>query len=585
MESKRSGLIVIAAVLTVSIFFTWNGAAAPEIIVHNGESIQQALDRSVPGDTITIEAGVYKEKLSTYTGDLLIQSESVNPDDTIIEGPGITIWASNVTIKGFTIKGADDYSGIAIINRTGKCQIENNKISNYVSGIEIPIQSTLNIVNNNEISDCQEGITVFEGIIDNIKNNKISNCEDGITFREGNGNSLSGNEISNCESGITYMEGFENTVSGNKISACKSGVNIGNGDATLLENRTLVENNKITENEVGISVNGAAGGGYKIASNVISFNEKCGYEDYSAGTNLIYDNYFNNTVNVRLGEHSRPEYPSSWNITRTPGKNIVGGPYIGGNYWATPEGNGFSQTHSDSDADGTSEGPYPLNKIEADYLPLVLPSKTSEPRLPVADFRSNVTGGLSPLSVQFTDLSRYATQRTWDFENDGKVDSKDKNVSHRYTIPGIYTVNLTVKNENGTNSKLDIITVLENPSGVLPTTNFSGNVTQENTKNQEIQNGSGRSNSEGKAHVLSNENELNPEKPERDSQTTYTENETLINPLEENESSRDTLTESEGLESDQEKNPKIFGFQITFGLFSLFTAFAALFIWKKMEQK
>jgi parallel beta-helix repeat protein len=580
VKSKRSELILMAAVLTVSIFFTWNGAAATEIIVHNGESIQQALDRSVSGDTITIEAGVYKEKLSTYTGDLLIQSESANPDDVIIEGPGITIWASNVTIKGFTIKGAADYSGIAIINRTGNCQIKNNKISNYISGIEIPTQSTLNIVSNNEISDCQEGITVFEGIIDNIKNNKISNCENGITFREGDGNLLSGNEISNCDSGITYMEGFENTVSGNRISACKSGVNIGNGDATLLENRTLVENNTITENEVGISVNGAAGGGYTISRNTISLNEKCGYEDYSAGTNLIYDNYFNNTLNVRLGEHSRPETPSSWNITKTPGKNIVGGPYIGGNYWATPEGNGFSQTHSDSDADGTFEGPYSLNKIEADYLPLVLPSKNSESRLPIADFSSNVTGGLSPLSVQFKDLSRYATQRSWDFENDGKIDSKDKNVSHIFTGPGIYIVNLTVKNENGVNSKLAIIKVLEKPSSVLPTANLSANVTQGNTKNQETQNGSRRGNSEGKAHVLSSENKLKPDEPGKDNQTTYTENETFINPLIENGNRTETPKEDEDLRSDQEKNPKILGFQITFGLLSLIAAFAALFMRK-----
>lgn len=503
----------MAAVLTVSIFFTWNGAAATEIIVHNGESIQQALDRSVSGDKITIEAGVYKEKLSTYTGDLLIQSESANPDDAIIEGPGITIWASNVTIKGFTIKGAADYSGIAIINRTGNCQIKNNKISNYISGIEIPTQSTLNIVSNNEISDCQEGITVFEGIIDNIKNNKISNCENGITFREGDGNLLSGNEISNCDSGITYMEGFENTVSGNRISACKSGVNIGNGDATLLENRTLVENNTITENEVGISVNGAAGGGYTIARNTISFNEKCGYEDYSAGTNLIYDNYFNNTLNVRLGEHSRPEAPSSWNITKIPGKNIVGGPYIGGNYWATPEGNGFSQTHSDSDKDGTFEEPYSLNKIEADYLPLVLPSKTSESRLPIADFSSNVTGGLSP------------------------------------------------------------------------TINLSANTTQVNIKTPEIQNGSRSSNSEGKVHILNNENKLKPDEPGKDNQTTYTENETFINPLIENGNRTETPKEDEDLRSDQEKNPKILGFQITFGLLSLIAAFAALFVWKKMGQK
>ena len=86
-----------------------------------------------------------------------------------------------------------------------------------------------------------------------------------------------------------------------------------------------------------------------------------------------------------------------------------------------------------------------------------------------------------------------------------------------------------------------------------------------------------------KAHVLSNENEQNPAKPEKGGQTTYTENETLINPLEENGNSIETLTENEDPRSDQEKNPKLSAFRITFGLFSLFAAVEALFIRKKMK--
>jgi PGF-pre-PGF domain-containing protein len=78
---------------------------------------------------------------------------------------------------------------------------------------------------------------------------------------------------------------------------------------------------------------------------------------------------------------------------------------------------------------------------------------------PIASFTSNVTSGTSPLSVQFTDKSENAVSWEWDFENDGDVDSTDKNPINVYTTPGNYTVRLTVSNENGTDSKTQKIIV------------------------------------------------------------------------------------------------------------------------------
>jgi FOG: PKD repeat len=77
---------------------------------------------------------------------------------------------------------------------------------------------------------------------------------------------------------------------------------------------------------------------------------------------------------------------------------------------------------------------------------------------PVADFKTNVTSGQVPLSVQFTDLSKNATSWVWDFNDDGIADSIEKNPVYAYTYPGDYTVNLTVDNIKGTASKLSTIT-------------------------------------------------------------------------------------------------------------------------------
>lgn len=472
MGSREIVMILFAITLAITIDILSNCAAAAEFTVHSGESIQDAVSNSRPGDVIIVEPGVYKEQISTYVDDLTIMSQSEVPDDTIIEGSGFSIWASNITLKGFTLKGNDSESGISVFDREGKCRIENNKILNYASGIDIPIGSTLNIISSNKISNCQEGITVSEGFENTASINEVSNCQSGITFREGNGNIIRNNKVSNCQSGITYMEGFENTISNNEISNCGDGINMGNGDADSSEIGTHVESNFITKNDVGISVGGIEGG-YIITGNTISSN-KNGYEDSTTGGNLIYNNYFNNIVNINV--QGNPKAQNTWNTKKVAGINIIGGSNIGGNYWATPQGNGFSQTHFDVDGDGISEESYSLNGVNVDYQPLAFPVQNPIPVLPEANFSANITQGYAPLSIQFTDFSRSTTGRNWDFDNDGNTDSTDVNPFHVFVVPGNYAVNLTAVNENGTRSKILLITVLEQP--ILPSANFSANSTQ-----------------------------------------------------------------------------------------------------------
>ena len=81
-----------------------------------------------------------------------------------------------------------------------------------------------------------------------------------------------------------------------------------------------------------------------------------------------------------------------------------------------------------------------------------------------ANFEADVTFGDAPLEVQFTDLSiGNIIEWSWDFDNDGTIDSNLQNPIHIYAESGIYTISLTVG--NGTNEdteiKEDYITVLE----------------------------------------------------------------------------------------------------------------------------
>ena len=71
---------------------------------------------------------------------------------------------------------------------------------------------------------------------------------------------------------------------------------------------------------------------------------------------------------------------------------------------------------------------------------------------PVADFSGDVTSGDPALTVNFTDLSTgNITSRLWNF-GDGQT-STGTNPTHIYTVPGIYTVSLTVTGPGGEHTK------------------------------------------------------------------------------------------------------------------------------------
>jgi len=71
----------------------------------------------------------------------------------------------------------------------------------------------------------------------------------------------------------------------------------------------------------------------------------------------------------------------------------------------------------------------------------------------VADFTASPTRGIAPLTVRFTDLST-GDIAAWDWDfGDGEV-SSDRNPSHVYQSPGMYTVALTVAGPGGSDQLL-----------------------------------------------------------------------------------------------------------------------------------
>ncbi len=94
---------------------------------------------------------------------------------------------------------------------------------------------------------------------------------------------------------------------------------------------------------------------------------------------------------------------------------------------------------------------------------------------PIAEFSGTPTSGISPLLVNFNDLSSGGpvTSWAWNFGDTGTSTAQDP--SHTYTTPGIYTVTLTATGPGGSDgeTKVAYITV----SDLAPVADFSGTPT------------------------------------------------------------------------------------------------------------
>jgi YVTN family beta-propeller protein len=162
-----------------------------------------------------------------------------------------------------------------------------------------------------------------------------------------------------------------------------------------------------------------------------------------------------------------PNYNGTVSVIDTATNNIVATVNVGTlSYEVTVSPDGTKLYVTNSGSNTVSVIDTATNKVTATVNGLNNPqgvaiAKVPDLIVPIANFSSNVTKGYVPLPIKFTDLSKNAATREWDF-GDGNT-STDQNPMHTYASAGSYIVNLTVSDGNDTDSKLATINVLKKP--------------------------------------------------------------------------------------------------------------------------
>jgi pectin methylesterase-like acyl-CoA thioesterase len=72
-ESIRAVGIRLFALIVIGVFSPTAIAAAGTVVVHPSQSIQAAIDAAVPGTTILVRAGTYRENLEIVTDGLTLR--------------------------------------------------------------------------------------------------------------------------------------------------------------------------------------------------------------------------------------------------------------------------------------------------------------------------------------------------------------------------------------------------------------------------------------------------------------------------------------------------------------------------------
>ena len=298
-------------------------------------------------------------------------SNTIRNNTIISNVDGIVFSLSNSNLIKDNLLRKNTGKGIYVSWFSGGNHILNNSIAGNGNGVYL--DSTNNsLVSNAIVNNSYVGVTLSDADLILIDSNEISNNNMGIYLYMSSFNTIFQNNIlNNPGGGITISSADSNSIIGNNIS------NNGNGINSLQSSSNNVTRNSISSNTREGLTFFSWSNSNTITSNIIINNFLGIYLSNSDGNNIT-NNLFVNTINARdrFGANV-------WNVEKTEGVNIMGGRFIGGNFWHDYlgddlDGDGLGDTSLPHTCDGEiQEG--------GDYVPLVS-DKTYNVTLPPPKF-------------------------------------------------------------------------------------------------------------------------------------------------------------------------------------------------------
>jgi parallel beta-helix repeat protein len=267
------------AMLAVAIILLASIAGGTTYHIGPGESLQGAINRADSGDTIIVQGGVYRESLS-LAKPITLEGKGRPLLDGSAIGNALTINADGAKVSGFEIR-TTRRTGVHVLS--GGNIIENNSISGCLDGIRLEGAHS-NIIANNSINNNTNGITLYSS-----KENRIQNCDIRDNYI---------NEESDC--GIFLIYSSDNVIQDNQLR--------NNGDTSIslrsASNNSIMNNTVIQNDWYGISLSESSNEN-RIAYNNASSNIDAGiYLDCSRNNHLLGNRALDNSKGIYLSYDS-----------------------------------------------------------------------------------------------------------------------------------------------------------------------------------------------------------------------------------------------------------------------------------------